>query len=260
MSLSSLLSNLFSAQALPDGPWLFFVQHFRHFALCTDHRPEVIFVPVSSLHSAFSGGFHFRADLKLRHSQLVGIEICRLCFQLLVLCNGSIQLVGVLLLLLLQLARLASIAEISFFTVESPVFSMIFPPTVGFGHIENRLSYRHLISTEKNGCSYLVWCQRSILSNETKKGTRRMMRSYPGLTGRKQRRLRLFLCGNQAARPSAIPNRARPPMMTAMQRYCPLLSFSFRKTRQNRMEKTQYVDERKDTKKGSRSRARIYSV
>ena len=46
LSLSSLLFNLFSAQALPDGPWLFFVQHFRHFALCTDHRPEVIFVPV----------------------------------------------------------------------------------------------------------------------------------------------------------------------------------------------------------------------
>ena len=44
------------------------------------------------------------------------------------------------------------------------IFSIIFPPSVGFGHIENRLSYRHLISTEKNGCSYLVWCQRSILS------------------------------------------------------------------------------------------------
>ena len=46
-------------------------------------------------------------------------------------------------------------------------------------------------------------------------------------------------------------------MMTVMQKYCPLLSFSFRKTRLNRMEKTQYVEDRKETKKGSRSRARI---
>lgn len=46
--------------------------------------------PVSSLYPAFSGGFLLRSDLKLRHSEPVGIEVRSLCFQLLVLRKGGI--------------------------------------------------------------------------------------------------------------------------------------------------------------------------